>query len=132
MYAAEILSESFRDSPANTTALTHNPFSLTCYAPDPSPPPSIVWLVNDVELSLNDDRRTVEYDLATGLGTLQFSEVEYSDAGLYKCQAVSEMGTVLFNSTTGTLNVQGELPHIPEDTMHSILLQQVNPLSDNH
>ena len=105
---AEVSSESFRDSPASITVLTHSPLTLTCYAPDPSPPPSILWLVNGVEFHTNDDRRTALYDSTTGRSTLQFSEVVYSDTGLYQCQAVNEMGSLLFQSDTGTLSVQGE------------------------
>ena len=47
------------------------------------------------------------YDPTIGQSTFQFLEVEYSDAGEYQCQAVSESGTVLFLSDAGTLTVQG-------------------------
>ena len=104
---AVVLGESFRDSPASTTALTHNPLSLTCYAPDPSPPPSVVWLVNGSVFQTNDSRRSVLYDPTTGRSSFQFLEVEYSDAGQYQCRAVSEIGTELFQSNVGTLTVQG-------------------------
>ena len=104
---AEVLSESFRDSPPSITVLTHSPLTLTCYAPDPSPPPSLLWLINGVAFQPNDDRRTAQYDPTTGRSIFQFSDVLYSDAGEYKCQAINEMGSFLFESDTGTLSVQG-------------------------
>ena len=100
-------SESFRDSPASLTALTHAPLNLTCYVPDPSPPPLVEWLVNNSLFQENDDRRRAVYDNATGRSVYRFSEVEYSDAGQYRCIALSETGTELFQSDTGTLTVQG-------------------------
>ena len=104
---AVVRSESFRDSPISTTALTHHPLNLTCYAPDPSPPPYIVWIVNSVIVQSNDSRRNIVYDSTTGRSTYQLFEVAYSDAGQYQCRAQSETGSNLFESEVGTLTVQG-------------------------
>ena len=112
-----MLSESFRDSPASITALTHSPLNLTCYAPDPSPPPSIIWLVNSHIFQTNDSRRNVVYDILTGRSTFQLFEVQYSDAGQYQCIAISDIGTELYQSNVGTLTVQGKYVY----TCHYIL-----------
>ena len=79
---AEVLSESFRDSPASITVLTHSPLTLTCYAPDPSPPPSLLWLINGVAFQPNDDRRTAQYDPTTGRSTFQFRRSVHRSSGI--------------------------------------------------
>ena len=99
-------SETFRDSPASTTALTHHSVTLSCYAPDPSPPPSVVWLHNDI-FQTADGRRTITYNSTTGRSEFQINEVAYSDAGQYRCLALDELGDIAFQSDTGTLTVNG-------------------------
>lgn len=101
-------SETFRDSPASVTALTHHSVALSCYAPDPSPPPSVVWLHNDI-LQTADGRRTITYNSTTGRSEYQINEVAYSDAGQYRCLALDELGDIVFQSAVGTLTVNGVL-----------------------
>lgn len=100
------LSEQFRDSPVTTLALTNHPLTLSCYAPDPSPPPLIIWLHNEI-YQPSDSRRNVTYDPTTGRSTYQLFEVSYSDSGQYQCLAINETGSILFQSDVGTLSVQG-------------------------
>ena len=105
---AVVSCETFRDSPASTTSLTHRQLTLSCYAPDPSPPPSVVWLHNEI-FQASTGRISVSYDNGTGRSEFQIREVAYGDAGDYRCLALDEEGAIMFQSHVGTLTVLGEL-----------------------
>lgn len=96
----------FRDSPANMVALTNHPATLSCSAPDPSPPPNVDWYLNGLPAS-SDDRVTISYDVGSGRSEYAIGSASYLDAGVYQCVAVDTQGKALFQSGGGNLTVQG-------------------------
>ena len=114
---AVVSCETFRDSPASTTSLTHRQLTLSCYAPDPSPPPSVVWLHDEI-FQASTSRVHVSYDNSTGRSEFQIREVAYGDAGNYRCLALDEEGVIMFQSHVGTLTVLGELVNWTHSQIH--------------
>lgn len=102
------LAQQFRDSPANSLALTTYPFTLSCSAPDPTPPFAITWLHNAMTAS-SDSRINITYNMSTGRSQYVISSVSYFDAGTYQCFGMDAQGQMVSRSATGTLTVQGEL-----------------------
>ncbi len=96
----------FRDPPANTSALTNTPITLTCSAPDPSPPPSIIWLHDNI-FAGSTGGVIVTYNAATGVSEYMILSVSYYDAGAYQCLALSTQGEAVSFSEIGILTVQG-------------------------
>ena len=97
----------FRDSPADATVLTNFPTTLSCAAPDPSPPNSIVWTFNDVLASSGPPRVVITYDTSTGISEYQISSVNYFDEGSYQCFALNSQGMIVSESNVAVLTVQG-------------------------
>ena len=96
------------DNPANTTAVTNQPYTLTCLAHDGEP------LINDIRWKKDG----TEQNPSNSSGRIQIifnnlesqyliSSVLYADEGDYVCEALDEANTVLFTSYPGTLSVQG-------------------------
>ena len=73
---------------------------------------TIKWLKDGVVISEPDSRVNVSFSLSenpitvSGNSTLSISPVEFNDAGVYTCQAVSNNGTSQYNFTQ---EVSGEL-----------------------
>ena len=99
----------FRDSPANTVALANHPVTLSCFAPDPSPPPGVDWYLDGLPVSPDGDRVTVSYDVGSGRSECAIGSAGYLDAGVYQCVAVDAQGGALFQSEGGNLTVKGAL-----------------------
>ena len=97
----------FRDSPANVEALTNFPITLSCSAPDPAPPASILWLHNDIAATSND-RISIVYDSSTGRSEFKISSVNYFDDGTYQCFAENDQGEIVSSSEIGNLTAIGE------------------------
>ena len=108
VHSSGCLAQQFRDSPANTTALTTYPFTLRCSAPDPTPPSFITWFHNSIPARA-DGRISITYDADVGRSQYVISSVSYFDAGEYQCSASDAQGQTLSTSAAGTLTVQGEL-----------------------
>lgn len=72
--------------PQNQTLPSSENALLPCTASG-EPAPGISWLKNGVTLSLEEPRFTI-----VASGTLQISNLQTSDSGLYTCKAVSETG----------------------------------------
>ena len=97
----------FVDHPSDSTALTNQPFTLSCLVHDDPPlPTSLVWLKDDVMQSSNE-RVQISYNTSTGYSLYAISNVLYADDGDYKCQAYSDSNNIVSESTTGTLIVKG-------------------------
>lgn len=108
VYSSGCLAQQFRDSPANSTALTTYSHTLRCSAPDPAPPSAVTWFHNNMPASANS-RISITYDADTGTSQYMISSVSYFDAGAYQCFALDAQGQTLSSSAVGTLTVQGEL-----------------------
>ena len=84
--------------PAATTAVQGNSLTLDCN-PIGQPTPTVIWFMDNVQLT-STTRVSVD-----GAGRLIFSSVISTDAGSYRCEATSSVGTA---SATTTLSVLGK------------------------
>ena len=98
----------FVDHPANTTAVTNQPYTLTCLAHDGMPLTyNILWRKDGIEQFPSDSSGRIQIIFNNLESRYSISSVLYSDEGDYVCEALDQANTVLFNSYPGTLSVQG-------------------------
>ena len=98
----------FVDNPVNTTAVTNQPYTLTCLAHDGEPLTyNILWKKDGIEQSPSDSFGRIQIIFNNLESQYLISSVLYADEGDYVCEALDQANAVLFTSYPGTLSVQG-------------------------
>ena len=98
----------FVDHPANTTALTNQPYTLTCRAHDGIPlTQNILWRKDGIEQLPSNSFGRIQVIFNDLESRYSISSVLYADEGDYVCEALDQENAVLFTSYPGTLSVQG-------------------------
>lgn len=85
-HAAEVPPPVIKLGPANQTLALHSIAMLPCQATD-IPPSTVQWYKDSALLSVNNPRVTL-----LDSGTLQISDLQITDSGIYTCIASSESG----------------------------------------
>lgn len=107
-HAAEVPPPVIRVGPANQTLALNSLAMLPCQASD-VPPATIQWVKDGVLLSSTHNARLTLLDS----GTLQLSDLQTADSGIYTCVASSESG-----DTTWSASLVVESPTNPHVIFH--------------